>query len=456
MNDGFLLSISPIDGRYHKNTKILKKIFSEYSFLRLRLKIEIKWLQQLSQIEDIHEIPKFDNIINNFLDNLIKNFNYKDALEIKKIEQVTKHDVKAIEYFLRNKIASNISNYKNIIHFIHFSCTSDDINNLAYACMMKKTVFTILVPLWKKILSSIKFFSHDAKRVSILSRTHGQPATPTTLGKIMTNFYYRMKRQLIQLKNIVILGKFNGATGNYNAHIAAYPNVNWHQISQNFVISLGLQWNPYTTQIEPHDYISEIFSCIVRFNTILINFNQDIWGYITLDYFKQKIKNDAIGSSTMPHKVNPIEFEKSEGNLGLANAVMNHMIIKLPISRWQRDLSDSTILRNIGVVIGYSIIAYDATLLGLNKIEINYYNISKDLHNRWQLLAEPIHTVMRRFGIVDSYEQLKQLTRNKNITKNDIHAYIDKLHIPKVEKQKLKKINPNNYIGNSIQLVEKI
>lgn len=456
MNNFSLSAISPIDGRYHKNTLMLKNIFSEYGFLKFRVKIEIRWLQQLSCIPDIIELPQFNDSTNNILNNIIKDFNYNDALEIKYIEKTTQHDIKAIEYFLKKKISCKLYDYDSIVNFIHFACTSDDINNLAYACMIKKTIFEILVPYWKEILSVIKYLSYEVKNVSMLARTHGQPATPSTLGKIIINFYYRLKRQFIQLKNVSILGKINGATGNYNAHIAAYQNLDWHKISQNFVNNLGLQWNPYTTQIEPHDYMSEIFSCIIRFNTILINFNQDIWGYITLNYFCQKITDTEIGSSTMPHKINPINFEKSEGNLGLSNAIMNHMILKLPISRWQRDLSDSTILRNVGVVFGYSLVAYDSLLLGLKKIEVNYKNIQKDLCDKWQLLAEPIQTVMRRFGIPNAYEKLKKLTRYQVINKNDIHEYINTLEIPEFEKEKLKKINPNNYIGCAIALVEEL
>ncbi|CAL4042658.1 Adenylosuccinate lyase [Buchnera aphidicola (Takecallis arundicolens)] len=456
MNDFYLSAISPIDGRYHKSTLMLKNIFSEYGFLKFRVKIEIRWLQQLSFIPDITELPNFNDSINQVLNNIVNDFNYDDALEIKHIEKTTKHDIKAIEYFLKKKITCKVRDHDLIINFIHFACTSDDINNLAYACMIKKTIFEILIPYWKEILSVIKCLSYKFKNISMLSRTHGQPATPSTVGKIIINFYYRLKRQLIQLKNINILGKINGATGNYNAHIAAYKDIDWHKISQNFVTNLGLQWNPYTTQIEPHDYMSEIFSCIIRFNTILINFNQDIWGYITLNYFRQKVTDNEIGSSIMPHKINPINFENSEGNLGLSNAIMNYMILKLPISRWQRDLRDSTILRNVGVVFGYSFVAYDSLLLGLKKIEVNYENIQKDLYDKWQLLAEPIQTVMRRFGIPNSYEQLKHLTRRQVINKNNIHEYINTLEIPEFEKEKLKKIKPDNYIGCAISLVEEL
>ncbi|QCI27178.1 adenylosuccinate lyase [Buchnera aphidicola] len=456
MNNFFLLAISPLDGRYYQQTLILQNIFSEYAFLKFRLKIEIQWLKQLSLIPEIIELPKFNKVTNNILDNIINKFDYHDAQEIKKIETIISHDTKSIEYFLRKKISLKIPDNLSIINFIHFACTSDDINNLAYACMIKKSIFKILIPYWKKILLYIKLLSNKFKNISILCRTHGQPATPSTLGKEIVNFYYRLKRQFIQLKNIIILGKINGATGNYNAHISAYPNVNWYKISQHFVTNLGLQWNPCTTQIEPHDYISEIFSCMIRFNTILISFNQDIWGYISLNYFNQHIIDTEVGSSTMPHKINPIDFEKSEGNLGLSNAIMNYMILKLPISRWQRDLSDSTVLRNIGVIFGYCIISYDSILSGLKKIKINYLNIKNDLNNKWELLAEPIQTIMRKFKIPNAYEKLKKLTRNKNININKIHQYIDQLTIPNIEKERLKKINPENYIGYAIQLVEKI
>lgn len=454
MNNLFLSAISPIDGRYCNITSILQEIFSEYAFLRFRLQIEILWLQQLSLIPEIIELPKLNNRINIVLNNLIKEFNYNDAQKIKEIEQTTSHDIKAIEYFLRNQIFSKLPEYRSMIHFIHFSCTSDDINNLAYAKMMKITLFQILLPTWKKIILSLKDIAFTSKKIIILSRTHGQSATPSTLGKEIANFFYRLKRQYIQMKKINMLGKINGATGNYNAHKSAYPDINWHNISKIFVQKLGFVWNPYTTQIEPHDYLSEIFGCMIRFNTILINLNQDIWGYISLNYFDQRSISQEIGSSTMPHKINPIDFEKSEGNLGLSNSIMNHMILKLPISRWQRDLSDSTVLRNIGVAISYSIISYDAVLCGLRKIKINQFKMKKDVINQWQLLAEPIQTVMRKFGILNAYEKLKLLTRNQDINIHAIHKYIDNLKIPKVEKIKLKHIKPNNYIGDAIKIVD--
>ncbi|CAL4320591.1 adenylosuccinate lyase [Buchnera aphidicola] len=456
MNDFSLLAISPIDGRYYKNTRRLKKIFSEYAFFKFRVKIEIKWLQKLSSISEVLELPALTTKNVQILNNIIDNFNFNDAKEIKNIEKITNHDIKSIEYFLKKKISEKIIDYKNIINFIHFSCTSEDINNLAYAYMMKISKIDILLPYWSKILITLKSMAKDFKNISMLSRTHGQPATPSTLGKEIINFYYRLYRQFKQLKKINILGKFNGATGNYNAHIIAYPLINWKKVSEEFVTSLGFHWNPYTTQIEPHDYISEIFSCICRFNTILINLNQDFWGYISLNYFIQKNRKNEVGSSTMPHKINPIDFEKSEGNLGLSNAIMNHMISKLPISRWQRDLSDSTVLRNIGIAIGYSMISYDAILSGLQNIQVNNIKIKEDLYNQWQLLSEPIQTVMRRFGISDSYEQLKKLTRGNNINFQDIHKYIDNLTIPKKEKKILKQITPMNYIGDAINIVQNI
>ncbi|CAL4320633.1 adenylosuccinate lyase [Buchnera aphidicola] len=456
MENFYLSAISPVDGRYHKTTSVLKNIFSEYAFLKLKVKIEIRWLQKLSKVSGIFELQKFDDFTNDALNNIIKNFNYNDAKEIKQIEHIIHHDTKAIEYFLKKKISKLIPKKKSMINFIHFSCTSDDINNLAYASMMKSTIFTVLLPYWEKIILVIKNMAIKFKNISMVSRTHGQPATPTTLGKEMSNFYSRLILQSVNLKNTKIFGKINGATGNYNAHVVSYPDIDWEKVSESFVNDLGFTWNSCTTQIEPHDYISEILSCIIRFNTILINLNQDIWGYITLHYFNQKCSTNEVGSSTMPHKINPIHFEKSEGNLGLSNSIMNHMILKLPISRWQRDLSDSTVLRNLGVTISYSIIAYDSILFGLNKIQVNTINIEKDLKDQWQLLAEPIQMVMRRFGINDAYEKLKQLTQNKNIDANQLHKYIDSLNIPSYEKNKLKKLTPINYIGNAVEIVNKI
>lgn len=455
MNYSDLLSISPIDGRYKKKTLMLKNIFSEYAFFKFRIKIEIAWLQKLSLISNITELPTFNAKINNILNNIIKYLNYQDIKKIKLIEKKTNHDVKSIEYFLQKKIYSNLFN-SHIINFIHFACTSEDINNLAYAYMVKKTRCKVLIPLWKKIILKIKNISHLLKNINMLSRTHGQPATPTTMGKEMINFYYRLNRQLIQLRYISILGKINGATGNYNAHYASYPTINWNKISQEFILSFGIQWNAFTTQIEPHDYLSELFSCISRFNIILINLSQDIWNYIALNYFKQKKINNEVGSSTMPHKINPINFENAEGNLGLSNAIIYYMNNKLPISRYQRDLSDSTVLRNIGVIISYSIIAYQSILSGIIKISINIRYIIQDLNKQWQLLAEPIQTIMRKYNISSAYEKLKLITRGKNINIQDIHNYIDSLTIPQYEKKTLKEITPKNYLGYSRYIIKNL
>ncbi|CAL4042609.1 Adenylosuccinate lyase [Buchnera aphidicola (Phyllaphis fagi)] len=455
MNYFNLYAISPIDGRYSQDTSKLKNIFSEYAFLKFRTTIEIRWLQKLSSIPEIFKLDKLNQLDNEILNNIIKHFNYDDAKYIKTIEKTTQHDVKAIEYFLKNKISYKLFNH-SILNFIHFACTSEDINNLAYANMMQTTRINLLIPYWENIIFNIRNIAFKFQNISMLSRTHGQSASPTTVGKEMSNFYYRMYRQLKQLKKIKIFGKINGATGNYNAHVIAYPMLNWYQISKEFVTSLNIHWNPCTTQIEPHDYISELLSCIIRFNIILINFNQDIWGYIALNYFNQHNNLNEIGSSTMPHKINPIHFEKSEGNLGLSNAIMNHMISKLPISRWQRDLTDSTVLRNLGVAISYSIISYKSLLLGLKKITINYNTIKKDLSNKWELLSEPIQIVMKKHGINNAYEKLKLLTKGKQMNSILIHQYIDSLKIPNQEKIKLKKITPNNYIGNSIKITKNI
>ncbi|QCI23804.1 adenylosuccinate lyase [Buchnera aphidicola (Macrosiphoniella sanborni)] len=450
-----LTAISPIDGRYANKTILLRNIFSEFSFLRYRLKIEIQWLKKIISISELLHNKKILSKDVLYLDDIFEKFNEKDAIAIKNIEKKTKHDIKALEYFLKNKISQS-KNLMSISELVHFGCTSEDINNLAYALMLKDARDIIILPLWKRILNILKKMTFKYQNSSLLSLTHGQPATPSTMGKEIANFYYRMKRQYLRMNNIEILGKMNGSTGNYNAHLAAYPNINWYKITGDFVNSLGVTWNPYTTQIEPHDYIAELFSCITLFNTILIDFNRDIWGYISLNYFHQKCVDDEIGSSIMPHKINPIDFENSEGNLGLSNALMNHMINKLPISRWQRDLSDSTVLRNIGVAISYSIIAYHSVLLGISKLEINEKKLLHTLDQNWSILSEPIQTVMRRYGIKNAYEKLKNITRGKEINKNIIHAFISSLNIPEKEKERLKNITPSNYIGYSSQIINKI
>lgn len=450
-----LTAISPIDGRYSNSTILLRNIFSEFSFLKYRFNVEIQWLKKIISMSKVLGIENFENKKLFLLDDLMKNFNEKDAIHIKEIEKKTNHDIKAIEYFLKNKLYG-LKCFSSVLEFVHFGCTSEDINNIAYALMLKDVRNQMILPLWSSIINSLKKMIFQYKNISLLCLTHGQAATPSTMGKEMANFYYRIKRQYVKLKNIKILGKINGTTGNYNAHLAAYPKINWHKISEEFVISLGIDWNPYTTQIEPHDYIAELFNCMSLFNTILIGFNRDIWGYISLNYFKQKLIKDEIGSSIMPHKINPIDFENSEGNLGLSNALMKHMTEKLPISRWQRDLSDSTVLRNLGVAISYSIIAYNSLLSGIDKLEINKFQLLKNLDRNWSILSEPIQTVMRRYGIKNAYERLKEMTRGKKVNKENIHDFISTLDIPEKEKKRLKKMTPSNYIGAANEITSKI
>ncbi|OCG68082.1 adenylosuccinate lyase [Gilliamella sp. Fer4-1] len=450
-----LTALSPIDGRYGEKTRELRTIFSEYGLLKYRVQVEICWLKKLASQADILEIPALSQSAINHLNQIIEQFSEQDANRIKKIEKTTNHDVKAVEYYLKEKVSTN-EELHAINEFIHFACTSEDINNLSYALMLKTAKESVLIPYWNKLIDNITAQAKAYRDLPLLSRTHGQPATPTTIGKEFANVAYRLKRQLKQLQSVEILGKINGATGNYNAHIVAYPQVNWHKFSEDFVYSLGLTWNPYTTQIEPHDYIAEFFDCVARFNTILIDFDRDIWGYIALNHFKQKTIAGEIGSSTMPHKVNPIDFENSEGNLGLANAIIKHLGSKLPISRWQRDLTDSTVLRNLGVGIGYAIIAYQSTLKGLNKLEVNEAYLLEELNCNWEVLAEPIQTVMRRYGIEKPYEKLKELTRGKRVDAQDIKQFIDSLALPEAEKMRLKQLTPANYIGYATSFVDKL
>lgn len=450
-----LTALSPIDGRYGDKTTELRTIFSEYGLLKYRVQVEVRWLQKLASQADILEVPALSELATKHLNQIIENFDEQDALRIKTIEKTTNHDVKAVEYFLKEKVNSN-EELQAINEFIHFACTSEDINNLSYALMLKTARDTVIVPYWNKLIDIITAQAKAYRDLPLLSRTHGQPATPSTIGKEFANVAYRLKRQLKQLQSIEILGKINGATGNYNAHMVAYPQINWHKFSEEFVTSLGLQWNPYTTQIEPHDYIAEYFDCIARFNTIMIDFDRDVWGYIALNHFKQKTIAGEIGSSTMPHKVNPIDFENSEGNLGIANAIMSHLGSKLPISRWQRDLTDSTVLRNLGVGIGYAIIAYQSTLKGLNKLEVNQEYLLEELNRNWEVLAEPIQTVMRRYGIEKPYEKLKELTRGKRVDAQGMQQFIDSLALPEHEKARLKQLTPANYIGYAISFVDEL
>lgn len=450
-----LTALSPIDGRYGDKTTELRTIFSEYGLLKYRVQVEVRWLQKLANQADILEVPALSELATKHLNQIVENFDEQDALRIKTIEKTTNHDVKAVEYFLKEKVNSN-EELQAINEFIHFACTSEDINNLSYALMLKTARDTVIVPYWNKLIDIITAQAKAYRDLPLLSRTHGQPATPSTIGKEFANVAYRLKRQLKQLQSIEILGKINGATGNYNAHMVAYPQINWHKFSEEFVTSLGLQWNPYTTQIEPHDYIAEYFDCIARFNTIMIDFDRDVWGYIALNHFKQKTIAGEIGSSTMPHKVNPIDFENSEGNLGIANAIMSHLGSKLPISRWQRDLTDSTVLRNLGVGIGYAIIAYQSTLKGLNKLEVNQEYLLEELNRNWEVLAEPIQTVMRRYGIEKPYEKLKELTRGKRVDAQGMQQFIDSLALPEHEKARLKQLTPANYIGYAISFVDEL
>lgn len=450
-----LTAISPVDGRYGARTTELRDIFSEFGLIKYRVTVEVRWLQQMAAIAGIAEVPALSAQANALLDAIVDNFSLADAERVKEIERTTNHDVKAVEYLLKEKVAGN-SELAAVSEFIHFACTSEDINNLSHALMLSTARSQVLLPLMDQLLSAIKDLAQRYKAIPMMARTHGQPASPTTLGKEMANVYIRLKRQRDQVAAVEILGKFNGAVGNYNAHLSAYPALDWHQISQQFVSSLGISWNPFTTQIEPHDYIAELFDAIARFNTIVLDFDRDVWGYIALGHFKQKTIAGEIGSSTMPHKVNPIDFENSEGNLGVANAIFQHLASKLPVSRWQRDLTDSTVLRNLGVGFGYTLIAYHATLKGISKLEVNETCLLTELDQNWELLAEPIQTVMRRYGIEKPYEKLKELTRGKRVSPADLQVFIDKLALPEQAKAELKQLRPDNYIGAAIALVDSL
>jgi adenylosuccinate lyase len=450
-----LLAISPIDGRYAKQSNDLREIFSEYGLIKNRVIVEIEWLKMLASENAIAEVAELSSAAIKTLDNIVAEFAVNDATRVKEIERTTNHDVKAVEYFLKEKVAGN-KELNAINEFIHFACTSEDINNLAYALMLKDARSNVLLPHMDQVISAIKDLAHQHAAQPMLSRTHGQPASPSTLGKEMANVAARLQRQREQVASNLILGKINGAVGNYNAHLSAYPEIDWQDLAEKFVTNLGLQWNPYTTQIEPHDYIAEVFDAIGRFNTILIDFDRDVWSYISLAYFKQKTVAGEVGSSTMPHKVNPIDFENSEGNLGLANAIFTHLSQKLPISRWQRDLTDSTVLRNLGVGMAHSLIAYKATLKGISKLEVNAQRLNDDLDNNWEVLAEPIQTVMRRYGIEKPYEKLKELTRGQSITQATMQEFIKTLDIPEDAKQRLLALTPHTYIGNAEEQAKKI
>ena len=445
-----LTAISPIDGRYGQKTGDLRTIFSEYGLIHCRVQIEIAWLRALSKHDDIEEVPLLAAEDDRFLEQIMTNFSEQDALRIKEIEQEINHDVKAVEYFLKEKFSASRS-LKNISEFIHFACTSEDINNLSHALMLQKSQQDIIYPILLEVIQAITLLSTKYADQAMLAKTHGQDASPTTMGKEMRVFVYRLQRQLEQLEKIDFLGKMNGAVGNFNAHLAAYPNIDWLAFSEGFVISLGLVWNPYTTQIEPHDYIAEYFQTIGRCNTILIDFCRDVWGYISRGYFKQTSIAKETGSSTMPHKINPIDFENAEGNLGMSNCMLHHLAEKLPISRWQRDLTDSTVLRNNGVAIAYALLAYKSCLKGIGKLEINSAVLTRELDDAWAVLAEPIQTVMRRYGIKNAYESLKDLTRGQAINAQILHGFIKQQDIPQDAKQYLLTLKPANYLGLAAQ-----
>lgn len=451
-----LNALSPLDGRYQSKLDALRPFFSEYALIKHRAWVEVEWLKALAAAKELTEIAPFSPNTIAELDLAISQFSEAEALQVKAIEARTNHDVKALEYWLKEKFDSN-PEIKKASEFIHFACTSEDINNLSHGLMLKGARDKVMLPFLNTLILRLTDISHALADTAMLSRTHGQTASPTTVGKEFANVVYRLQRQQAQLKANDILGKINGAVGNFNAHLSAYPDFDWEAFAKAFVEKLGLSYNPMTIQIEPHDYMAELYDCMSRINTILIDLNRDIWGYISVGYFKQKVKAGEIGSSTMPHKVNPIDFENSEGNLGLANALLRHLAEKLPISRWQRDLTDSTVLRNMGVAFGYTLLGYDSCLRGLNKLEANYEKLAVDLDNSWEVLAEPIQTVMRRYGIENPYEQLKELTRGKGgINQASLHAFIQTLAIPATAKTQLLALTPANYIGKAAALVKHI
>ena len=452
-----LTALSPLDGRYASKCDALRPFLSEFGLIHARVTVEVRWLQALANHPEITEVPAFSGETNAALDAIVSDFSEDDANRIKEIERTTNHDVKAVEYFLKEKIAG-IEELKNAGEFIHFACTSEDINNLSHALMLKSGR-DVLVASMQQIIDSIVALSEKHADQPMLSRTHGQTASPTTLGKEMANVAYRLARQIKQFKNVELLGKINGAVGNYNAHYSAYPDINWPAHSQAFVESLGLDFNPYTTQIEPHDYMAELFDALRRFNTILIDFNRDIWGYISLGFFKQKLKEGEVGSSTMPHKVNTIDFENSEGNLGIANAVLAHLGEKLPISRWQRDLTDSTVLRNMGVGFAQSLIAFEACSKGIGKLELNAARINEDLDNAQEVLAEPIQTVMRRYNVEKPYEKLKALTRGQAMTRDMMVDFVNGNEleaVPAADRARLAEMTPASYTGNAADQAKQV
>jgi adenylosuccinate lyase len=450
-----LTALSPLDGRYAGKVDALRPVFSEYGLIHRRLAVEIAWLKALAAEAALSEIPAFSPAAIAELDALVARFSPADAAAVKAIEAVTNHDVKALEYWIKEKTQAN-PEITRVSEFIHFACTSEDINNLAHALMLKSARDDVLLPAFDRIVARLRALAHEFADVPMMSRTHGQPATPTTMGKELANVVYRLERARTRIASVRLLGKINGAVGNYNAHLAAYPDFDWEAFARRFVEKLDLEFNPYTIQIEPHDAMAELYDAFARANTILIDLDRDIWGYVALGFFKQKVKAGEVGSSTMPHKVNPIDFENSEGNLGLANAVLRHLAEKLPISRWQRDLTDSTVLRNMGVGLGYTLLAYDSLLRGLSKLEINAEAMHADLDANWELLAEPIQTVMRRYAVPQAYEKLKALTRGARITRDDLHAFVRSLEIPEAAKAELLRLTPWDYTGKAAELARRI
>lgn len=444
-----LSAVSPIDGRYGAKTLALRDVFSEYGLIKRRVLVEVRWLQQLASDPDIIEVPALSDQASALLNSIADDFTQADAQRIKDIEATTNHDVKAVEYFIKERFEGN-AELLGISEFVHFACTSEDINNLSHALMLRDGIAQVILPAMAQTVAALMAVAKETAGAPMLSRTHGQTASPTTMGKEVANVVARLQRQIALLAKVEYLGKINGAVGNYNAHMSAYPQVDWQRSAETFVTSLGLSWNPYTTQIEPHDYMAELFDVLARFNTVLIDFNRDVWGYISLGYFKQRTIAGEVGSSTMPHKVNPIDFENSEGNLGLANAIFSHLSAKLPVSRWQRDLTDSTVLRNMGVGMAYSLIAYQSSLKGISKLQLNEGRMAEDLNDSWEVLAEPIQTVMRRYGIEQPYEKLKELTRGQDMSKEVIRAFVEKLDLPEDAKAQLLALTPANYIGNAV------
>jgi len=451
-----LTALSPLDGRYSSKVESLRQYFSELALIRYRVLIEIEWLQALAAEPVLVEVPEFSAATVKELDAIVTGFSEPDGAAVKTIEARTNHDVKAIEYFLKERLAGNAEIAK-VAEFIHFACTSEDVNNLCHALMLKAARDDVMLPALDRIIWRLTAMAHELADAAMLAHTHGQPASPTTLGKEMANVVARLKRARQRIAGIKLLGKINGAVGNYNAHMVAYPEIDWEKFARSFVENLGLEFNPYTIQIEPHDAIAELFDAYARANTIMLDLDRDIWGYISLGYFTQKTKAGEVGSSTMPHKVNPIDFENSEGNFGIANALLRHMSEKLPVSRWQRDLTDSTVLRNMGTALGYTLLAYDSLLKGLGKLEANYTMLSSDLDANWDVLAEPVQTVLRRYGVSGAYELLKDLTRGKGgITRESLHEFIKALEIPESAKNSLLELRPATYVGKAIELAKKI